>query len=157
MKQHAEITALIESWTRSQQQIWETWMETLQKAATGGAQPPNLGQGMESWQASVDHTLDTQAQAMKAWAAQVGSIDGASPEAQRWAEEGAKMLEQWTAAQRGLWQQWFQIMGKAMEGGTAQPGGDQFKQLMSGWEQVGKQMQDLQKNWAQAFTPGKKK
>ncbi len=157
MTQHEEITALIEHWTRSQQQIWETWMETLGKSATGGAQLPTLHQGMESWQSSVNHTLDTQAEALQAWVSQVGNIEGASPEAKRWAEEGAKMLEQWTAAQRGLWQQWFQMMGKAMEGSGAQPGGDQFKQLMAGWEQVGKQMQDVQRAWAQSLAPGKEK
>lgn len=157
MKQHEEITALMETWTRSQQQFWESWMDTLRKAATGGGHSPDLSQGMESWQNSVNHTLDTQAQAMKAWASQVGGIEGASPEAKRWAEEGARMLEQWTAAQRGLWTHWFQIMGQAMQGGAAQAGGDQFKQLMSGWEQVGKQMQELQRSWAEGFSPGKKK
>lgn len=156
MTQHQDITELMETWTRSQQQLWESWMDTVRKAATAGMQAPDLNQGMQSWQTSVNHTLDTQAQAMQAWASQVSSVEGASPEAKRWAEEGARMLEQWTAAQRGLWQQWFQMMGQAMQGSAGQPGGDQLKQLMSGWEQVGQQMQELQKNWADSFAPGKK-
>jgi hypothetical protein len=46
-------------------------------------------------------------------------------------------------------------MGKTMEGGTP-PGADQLQQLMGGWEQVAKSMQDLQNSWAAGLTPGKK-
>ena len=43
MPQRDQIGALIESWTKSQQQIWENWMETLRKAS-GGRLPGNRSQ-----------------------------------------------------------------------------------------------------------------
>ena len=157
MSQHEQIGALIESWTRSQQQIWENWMVTLKKFSAGGAAQPTLHEGLERWQESVNHTLDAQAQAMTAWASQIANVEGAPPETARWAQEGVKLVEQWTAAQRSLWHQWFGMLGKTVESGGTPPGTDQFKQFMSGWEQVGKQMQELQNTWAEGLPGGKKK
>ena len=131
-------------------------METLQKTTAGGDSQATLHKGLERWQESVDHTIDTQSKAMKAWASQVGSIEGAPPQSKQWADEGTTLVEQWADAQRTLWHQWFGMMGKAMEGGGAQPGADQMKQFMAGWEQVGKQMETLQKSWAANLQPGKK-
>lgn len=156
MTQRDQISALIESWTSSQQQIWENWMETLQKSGGSGDAKETMHKGLERWQESVDHTLDAQSKAMTAWASQVGSIEGAPAESAKWADEGAKMVAQWSDAQRSLWHQWFGMMGKAMESGGAQPGADQMKQLMAGWEQVGKQMETLQKTWATKVQPDKK-
>ena len=65
------------------------------------------------------------------------------------------MVEQWTAAQRGLWEQWFTLMAGAMEGGT-KPGTDQLQRMMGGWDQVAKTMQELQRGWAASLTQAKK-
>lgn len=156
MKQQEQLNSLIESWTRAQQQIWEKWMETLKQSGSGGAQA-TLKQGMERWQEAVDRTLDAQTESMKAWTSQVKAVEGVPEESKRLAEEGAKMVQQWADAQRALWHQWFGMMGKTVEGGGAAPGADQFKQFMAGWEQVGKQMQDLQKTWASSLKSGAKK
>ena len=146
MAQQADISGLVESWTSAQQKIWGDWMETLQKSTGGSPMQQTWQQGLQRWQEAVNQTLDAQGKAMQTWAEQVGKADGAPPEAKKWAEDGVNMVQQWTATQRSLWEQWFGMMGKGLEGGM-QPGPDQLKQFMAGWEQVTQQMQQLQKNW----------
>ena len=155
MAQQADISGLIESWTKTQEKIWSDWMKTLEQS--GGSNPvqQTWQQGLQRWQEAVNQTLDAQGQAMQAWAEQVGKTEGAPPEAQKWAQEGVNMVQQWAATQRGLWDQWFSIMGQGVQGGV-QPGPEQLKQIMSGWEQVSQQMQQFQKNWMAGLGGGKK-
>jgi len=155
MAHSPDITKLLESWTESQQKLWTGWMESMQKSGSTGSVQQTWQQGLDRWHEAVEQTLDAQTKAMSAWAEQVGGVEGAPPQAKQWAEGGVKMVEQWSAAQRGLWEQWFALMGKTIENG-AHPGADQLQQLMGGWQQVAKKMQDLQNGWAAGLTPGKK-
>ena len=146
MTQQVDISGLVESWTKTQQKIWNDWMETLQKSTGGGSAQQTWQQGLQRWQEAVQQTLDAQDKAMQSWAEQVGKVEGTPPEAKKWTEDGVAMVQQWTAAQRGLWEQWFNMMDKGLQGGM-QPGQDQLKQFMAGWEQVNQQMQKMQKTW----------
>ena len=151
MAKQDDIGALIESWMQGQQQIWNDWMGAVGKSMGTADASQTWQQGLERWRASMDSTLDAQASAMKSWMEQAGKGAGDSPEARKWATEGEQMVEQWTAAQRRLWEQWFAMMGKLAESAAAQPAADRFKPYLAGWEQVSKQMQSLQQQWAESL------
>lgn len=156
MAKQDDIGGLIESWMQGQQKIWNDWMGAVGKNMGTTDVPQTWQQGLERWRESMDSTLDAQATAMKSWMDQAGKGAGDSPSSRKWASEGEKMVEQWTAAQRSLWEQWFEMMGKLAESGAARPGADQFKQYLAGWEQASKQMQSLQQQWAESLAGGAK-
>lgn len=151
MAKQDEIGGLIESWMQGQQQIWNDWMGAVGKSVGTGDASQTWQLGLERWRASMDSTLDAQASAMKSWMEQAGKGAGDSPDARKWAVEGEKMVEQWTSAQRQLWEQWFAMMGKLAESASAQPAAEQFKPYLAGWEQASKQMQSLQQQWAESL------
>ena len=139
---------LMQNWMEQQQKMWHDWLQIMQQAAGGGSAAQPWTQGLGRWQEAVEQTLDTQKQAIRAWADQVAGVEGAPEEMKRWASEGVKVMDQWTDAQHKMWQQWFELMGRSGSGG----GEDQVKQLTSGWEQMASQMQELQRQWASAFS-----
>lgn len=151
MANQDEISGLIESWMQGQQKIWNDWMGVVGKGIAPGEVTRTWQQGLERWRESMDGTLDAQAQAMKSWMEQAGK--GGSTDS-AWAAEGTRMVEQWTQAQRGLWDQWFAMMNKVAEGGATRPGTAQLEQYFAGWEQVSAQMRTLQEQWAASVAGG---
>lgn len=140
---------VIQNWMEQQQKFWQEWAQNVQQMAGGGAAAQPWTQGLGPWQDAVEQTLETQKKAIQAWAEQVAGLEGAPEEVKRWASDGVKVLDQWTDAQHKVWQQWFELMGRT--GGIG--GEDRANQLMSGWEQMATQMQELQRQWAGTF-PG---
>jgi hypothetical protein len=154
MAKQDDIGGLIETWMQGQQKIWNDWMGAVGKGGSPDQMMQTWQQGLERWRESMDSTLDAQSRAMKAWVERAGKSGAESQQARRWAEEGAQLIEQWTRAQRGLWEQWFALMGSFAEGGAAGSGTEPFRQYMAGWEQVSKQMRVLQEQWAASLASG---
>ncbi len=149
---------LIQNWMEQQQKLWQEWVQRMQGATSGAGAMPPWSQGMDQWQQAVEHTLETQRQALHTWADQVASVEGAPEEVRRWASEGVQMIDQWTDAQRALWHHWFELAGSS----TAAGGGAQLNPLMPDWQKMASEMQDLQRRWASAFSgmtdaPGSKR
>lgn len=151
MAQQSDMQNLITDWIQGQQKLWQEWMQNVQQApgAGSGAQP--WTQGLSRWQEAVEQTLETQKQATRAWAEQVAKVEGAPEEMKRWASEGVKLVDQWSDAQRKLWQQWFDLMGKTSPA-SGMPGEEHLRQLMGGWDQMAEQMQTLHRQWLSAFS-----
>jgi hypothetical protein len=144
MAQQGDMQNLVHDWVEGQQKLWQDWMRNVQGA--GGGQP--WAGGMERMQQAVEQMLEAQKQATRAWAEQVAAVEGAPEEMKRWAAEGVRLVEQWTEAQHKFWQQWLEVVGGAAPGAM---GGESVKQLMSGWEQMAGNMQELQRQWASSF------
>jgi len=149
MVQQADMQNLINDWMQGQQKLWQEWVQNVQQAGGGGAQP--WMQGLSRWQEAVEKTLDTQKQATRAWADRVAQMEGAPEEMKRWASEGVNLVDQWSDAQHKLWQQWFGLMGKTGPA-AGMPGEEHVKQIMAGWEQMAGQMQSLQRQWASSLS-----
>ena len=83
--------ASLQEWMEQQQKLWQEWVQRMQGAAGGSGAPASWSQGMDQWQKAVEHTLETQRQALHVWADQVASVDGTPEDMQRWASEGVQM------------------------------------------------------------------
>ena len=143
---------LMQTWMQQQQKLWTEWAKQAQQVAQGADVARLPVQGLSQWKQAVEQTLDIQKEATRAWAERVAEVEGAPEEVKRWAAEGVQLLEQWSDAQRGVWEQWFTLMDQS---GTA--AGNPAKQMMAGWEQMAAQMQSFQKQWADAFAMTGKK
>ena len=144
-----DMQGIMQQWMDTQRKLWDEWMQHVQGAA-GGSLP--WAQGLTHWKEAVDKTLDTQKQATRAWADKVAQMEGAPEEMKKWASEGVTLVEQWSDAQQGLWDQWFSLMSSAAPHAGDMPGSDQMRQVMAGWEQAASQMQELQRQWVAAFS-----
>lgn len=136
---------LMQEWMQQQQKLWQDYAENLQQAGKAGQVP---AAGLEQWRQAVEQSLETQKAATRAWADQIAAVKGAPDEVRKWADEGVRMLEQWSDAQRSVWQQWFDLMERSVSA-SANPA----QQMMAGWEQMAAQMQSLQQQWARSFAP----
>ncbi len=130
---------LIQNWMQQQQDLWKNWAESMQRYSAPGQ---DSGGALEQWRQAVAHTLETQKSTMHAWGEQIAEVEGAPDEVKRLAREGVQLLEQWSDTQRGMWQQWFDLME-----GAGAAGGDPAKQMMAGWEQMSAQRLELQRQW----------
>ena len=145
---------MVKAWTESQQKLWNTWLEALQNSpqSTSAKVWP---EGISKWQESVDSTIDSQLGSLRKWAENAKNFESAPAETRNWANEGVQMVERWTGAQRQLWELWFEFLRKT-EAGTAKEGGkEHFEQLVQSWQDMTKQIMELQQDWASSWSKGR--
>src|SRR5262245_50390383 len=86
---------LVQTWAAAQQKLLAEWMATARRF--GGTPTMELWQDtLETWQASVKATLDTQAQWTNQWTDTLANATGAPDELRTLARQGQEDLRQWT-------------------------------------------------------------
>ncbi|NIR29860.1 MAG: hypothetical protein GWN84_11225 [Gammaproteobacteria bacterium] len=150
MEWNDQVQKMMQSWTETQQKMWSNWLQSIEQL--GKAPGADLwDKTVDTWQQSVNKTLEAQAEWTEAWAARFGEIEGAPKEVNDWAKEGQAMMRRWNEAQRELWDQWFDVVRKARpEGALGQKGsGDD---IIRAWQDTARKAMQTQMQWATAWT-----
>ena len=151
MAKRKQETDQIEAWIDTQQALWSGWQEMLGKSAT-----PSAGElwekGIGTWRKSVENTIAAQLDAARSWRQGLGELEGMSPEARTWADEGVRMVEQWGEVQRKLLEQWLEFLRESGVGMIPQAGKAQPEKLAQAWEEMAKKMVQMQTDWASSWS-----
>ena len=151
MKQAEEMT---KTWTEAQKKMWDNWLKTTQQSF-GPSQVPEIWQKMvETWEGSVESTLDAQAEWMRMWANNLSSIEGTPKET---VDQVQEMAKRWSESQKQLWASWFEMARKfdpAKMPGLGEETGQQFFQV---WQESAQKVMDAQAEWVRTWTGEKPK
>jgi len=145
--------SLLKSWAEAQQKLLTDWLDTLRKF--GGTPTMELWKTtVDAWQNSVKATLDAQTEWTNQWIEVLNSAKGTPEELQGLVRQGREQLQQWTEAERDLWQNWFNIVRELNfkpEIGDRQQIGNNLVQL---WQDSAYKMIDAQAHFVRRWTTG---
>jgi hypothetical protein len=145
--------SLLKNWAESQQKLLTDLLDTLRKF--GGMPTMELWKTtVDAWQNSVKATLDAQAAWTHQWIEILTNAKGTPEDLQQLVRQGREQLQQWTEAERDLWQSWFKMVREINfkpEAGAGQQVGNDLLQL---WQDSAYKMIDAQTNFVRRWTTG---
>ena len=140
---------MVKTWTDAHQKLWAGWLDTMQ--GIGRAPTPNLrGQIIETWQKSVDYTLDAQAEWFQAWVTNVSRIEGAPESVKAFTNRSHDAMTQWNDAQRKLWQKLFEVLQQAGPETTASSLERDSQDIFRTWQETTREIMEQQMAWLSA-------
>lgn len=107
-----KVQDMMQAWTKTQQKLWSGWLENMQ----GMGQAPGLElweKTIDTWQESVNNTLDAQSNWMQTWAENLKHVQGAPETLTSWAARSQEGMQRWNETQRKLWENWFRMLKHA--------------------------------------------
>jgi hypothetical protein len=127
-----KVQDMMQTWTKTQQKLWSGWLETMQSV---GQAPGNqvLDKAIDTWQESVNNTLDAQSKWMQTWAESLKSVKGAPEPLADWGRRSQESMQSWNEAQRQLWENWFQLLKKSAPG-TIPTSPEDAEKLLKEWQ-----------------------
>ncbi len=145
---------MVTSWTKTQQEMWDKWMQSVRQFSGGAVLPGSeelqakYQEQLTAWEQSVKQALESQAQ----WASKLseqGVSDEQMPDAMKDLNSRMQeMMKNWTESQEKLWSAWFESM-RTMD---PQPGVQQWeaqsREVMEAWQQAAERAQETLQQWA---------
>ena len=143
--------SLVKTWAQSQQKLLTDWLDTLRRL--GGTPTLELWtKTVDAWQSSVKETLNARAELTRQWTEALANAKGTPEELRELARQGREQLQTWAAAERELWQGWFNIVRhinfRPEPGAGAQAGRD----LVQLWQDSAHKMIDAQADLVRRWT-----
>ena len=125
---------MVKIWTNTQQKVWTGWLNTMQ--GIGRAPTSDLrGQILDTWQESINHTLEAQSEWMRSWVDGLKDVES-TPEAVRdWVDQSQEALVRWNEAQQQLWERLFDVLRQAEPGATAFSLESKGMEVFNAWQQ----------------------
>jgi hypothetical protein len=137
---------MVKTWTNAHQKLWAGWLDTMQ--GIGRAPTPNLrGQIIDTWQKSVDYTLDAQAEWLKVWATNVVRMEGAPESVKEFTSRSHDAMTQWNEAQRELWKNLFDVLQQAGPETTAYSLERDSQDVFRTWQESTRKIMEQQMAW----------
>ena len=141
---------VLQMWTKTNQRAWAGWLETMH--GIGRTPTPDLrGKIIDTWQDSINHTLNAQSEWMQMWAENLKSIEGAPEAVHQWADKSQEAMVRWKEAQRQLWDQLFDLLKKAGPGTTAVSLEEQGLEVFRTWQESVRELVDNQMRLASGW------
>ncbi|MBV9281924.1 MAG: hypothetical protein JOZ41_17735 [Chloroflexi bacterium] len=144
---------LINAWFTEQQKLLTNWMAAMQ--GLGGGQGARAWrESLETWQRSVETTLDAQNEWIRRWNEAMRAPEGVPPQVSASFQQAQELLQRWTDAQRDLWRSWFDVMKELQPGGERDTAGDAGQSMMRIWQDATQRVIDAQTAWVRRWMPG---
>ena len=103
---------LLQSWTKAQQQLWDTWKAAIPTNGTTQAFEA-WEKVIDFWKEAIDKSFSAQAEWANMWANSIKSQPGAPKELGAWTEQVVSTMKTWTDSQSQLWQSMLDSMKQA--------------------------------------------
>lgn len=145
-------------WTEVQTQLWSSWGEAAQKASSQAQAKAVWQQMIDQWKNVVHRMLEMQVETARLWSENVAESELLEGMAQ-WTNQSYQMTQQWSAVQKQLWDNWFQMLEKVDP--TKLPNATELNNqpVIKLWNDMSQQAATMQQEWMNAWTmwqPGKK-
>ena len=128
------LIGMVHTWTDAQQKVWSTWLRTMQ--GIGKAPTPDLrGTILNTWQDSINQTLNAQSEWMQKWVDSLGEIESTPEAVKSWVNQSQEALIHWNKAQQQLWEQLFDVLRKAEPEETVLSIENQGMQVFRAWQE----------------------
>ena len=144
---------LIKTWADAQMLLLTNWFDTMR--GLGGM--PSLAtwhQTVETWQKSVEETLDVRVEWTRNWIERVTTAEGSPEELRSLLEQGQEQMQHWIDTERRLWQVWFDIVKDINFGIQPRTGTQAGKNLVQVWQDAASKMTDMQSSLVRQWTTG---
>lgn len=147
---------MLKTWTGSQQKVWETWVSSMQLAAT--PQSPEAWQRtVETWRGTVRQALESQVELTRLWAESVAAssvsmpstpaMGGVSPTTSmvEWSRQMLEMTRSWTETQVRFSENWFDLLKRAEPASLAQSWNPaQAQKILASWQEASQKAVEAQ-------------
>lgn len=143
---------MMKAWTDTQKKMWDNWLDTMQKAAGQNQVAEMWQKTVDTWEQTVNSTLDAQAEWTKMWADSLDIKADMPKEVTDWAKQAQDMTKNWGETQRQMWQGWFDLVKKADAPKMAEAWGEEGQKAFSTWQESAQKMMDAQMEWAKKWT-----
>ncbi|MCB9078043.1 MAG: hypothetical protein H6631_10660 [Anaerolineaceae bacterium] len=143
---------MFKSWTDTQKQMWDSWLQVVQKGGQPFQNNEIWQKTIETWENTVKSTLSTQSEWMKKWTDTLNTQQNVPQELVKWADQTEGMLKQWTSTQEQLWAGWFDMMKKADLSKLGESFDMDGKKAFEAWQESAKKIQDAQEQMVKMWT-----
>lgn len=179
MDWNKQASEMMKSWTGTQQQVWETWMTSMQ-LMSAPQNPEAWQKSVESWRGTVKHALSAQVELTRIWAESVASAAVSMPNAPtipgmptmpmmptmpgmlnptsptalvEWSRQMLEMTRNWSDSQQRFLDGWFEMLKKS-DPRTLAASWDpaQAQTALKTWQDAAQRMVEAQTALAAAMT-----
>ena len=149
-----ESQTMMQAWTESQKKLWDNWVDTFDVNAKQMKTTEVWEKALETWEETVNSSLDMQTQWAHFWAENISSQKMIIPaEMTEWAKQTEAMTERWSETQRELWQSWFKLIKKADAAKMAEAWGEEGQKAFQTWQESTQEIMTAQMEWAKQWKP----
>ena len=142
---------VMKTWGESQQKLMTDWLDTLRRL--GGTPTLELWRKtVDTWQSSVQETLDARAEWTRQWTETLANAKGTPEELRELARKEQEQVQHWAEAERELWQSWFNIVRHLNF--RPEPGAQAGRDLVQLWQDSARKMIDAQAALVRRWTGG---
>lgn len=150
-----KVQDMMQSWTRTQQRMWSSWLETMQ-GPRRSLSKELWERTVDTWQESVDNTLEAQSGWMQTWAESLKELQGSPESVTEWANRSQQGMKHWQETQKRLWRKWFELLRKTPPG--APPNSpEEVEALLAAWQASAREALEAQIDMVSAWARGDKK
>lgn len=143
---------MIKTWTGTQQKVWESWVESMQLAATMPSQEA-WQKTVETWRGTVKQALESQVELARMWTENVSAMPGtagmAAPAGMAdFTRNMLEMVKVFTETQTRFSENYFEILKKAdmkMLSEVWNPA--QAQKIMETWQEATQKAVEAQAEW----------
>jgi hypothetical protein len=144
---------LLKTWAEAQQKVLTDWLETVRKL--GGTPTLELWtETVDAWQAAVKETVDARAEFSRQLTDTLANVKGTPEELRELAHKEHEQVQQWTDAERELWQGWFNIVRHLNFRPEPGAGAQASRDLVQFWQESAHKMIDAQASAVRRWTRG---
>lgn len=142
---------MLKSWTDTQQQMWDSWLQGLQGTDESAAGDTWLKM-IEIWQRSANDIFTAQTKLSQIWLESLKNVEPGTENAAAWTKQVREMFKQTCELQHRLWDSYFAALKNADPSKLPDPLGQETKELFRSWQQAAQKAMDTQAqlfaNWS---------
>lgn len=142
---------MVKTWTDTQQKIWDSWMENMEKFSKPSQADEFWKKTVESWEGAVQNTLEAQSEWTRMWVESLEDTSGVPKETVEWAKQAQAMNKNWNEAQHQLWQSWFEMVKKIDPAKMDQSWDKEARKIFETWQESAQKLMEAQLSWAQKW------
>jgi hypothetical protein len=142
----------LKAWMGTQKQMWDSWVETVQKGAPQ-FQPTDLWQKtVQAWEEAVKKSLEAQSEWIRMWAESTPATAGLPKGITEWVQQARDMNNRWIDVQRQLWAGWFDLLKKGEPNKMAGSWDKEGQKMAAAWQESVEKIMAAQLDWARRWT-----
>lgn len=142
----------IKTWTGSQQNMWDSWIQTIQSFGSNQA-GETWDKSVDGWKDSVSRVLEAQNTWTQFLVDSVTSGPGATKQSTEWSKQIMDVSKRWSETQSKLWDSFFETVKKADPSAMSQNwNAEEIQKIVQTWQETTQKSMETQMEWIRNWT-----
>jgi len=142
----------VRTWAETQKKLWGGWVELAEQQTGRAPLAETWRKTVDAWEAAVKSGLQAQLDLARTVSDNVAAVKDVSRDVREWSEQTEQLGARWNAAQKQLWESYFQMVRKAVPGTLVGRLDEENQKLFRVWQESVDKIAAAHSAWARTWT-----